>query len=250
VLLLLPLPPPAFTQSGHLLWVCRLPARYQNIYPKPPHPIPSTLSSNPAPSVSTPTETAVILHILRLIVRNQFQTSTNTFGLWKDYQYCPLQDPDAFIMPEDLYRPITSAESTIDLGWHKMEVSSPYKNKSVELVIDWQNSSSSAKSNEEINCLVYNVLHHPDFQLDELEHFNVAHENHKLDAADSEEKSPFLLSFTHANISIDIPLGSKHTSPHSFSIPRLYHYKITTLIQESFQSPISRHFHLSPFNMY
>ena len=129
-----------------------------------------------------------------------------------------------------------------------MVVSSPYKTSSVKLVIDWQNTGSSAKSNEEINRLVRDVLHHPDFQLDELEHFNAARENQKADA--TEENSPFLLSFTHANISIDVPSGSKHSAPRTISIPGLYFHKITSLIEEAFQSPLAQHFHLSPFNLY
>jgi len=118
-----------------------------------------------------------------------------------------------------------------------MVVSSPYKTNSVKLVIDWQNTGSSAKSNEEINCLVHDILHHPDFWLDELKHFNAACENWKADAA--EENLPFLLSFTHANISIDVPLGSKHSAPHMISIPGLYFRKITSLIEEAFQSPLA-----------
>jgi hypothetical protein len=233
----LPPPPPALSQLGRLLWAHRLPARYQDIYPKLPHPVPSTSSSNPTPTMSTPIETAVIPHVLRLIVQNQFRTSPNAFGLWKDYRYRPSQDPDTFILPEDLYHPNTSADSTIDPGpQREMEASSPYKTKSVELVMNWQNTSSSAKSNEEINWLVCDILHHPEFRLDKLVHFNAACENWKADTAD--EISPFLQSFTHANISIDMPLGN-HSPPCSVSIPGLYFRKLTTLIQDAFQSPIS-----------
>jgi len=117
-----------------------------------------------------------------------------------------------------------------------MEASSPYKTKSVELVMNWQNTNSSAKSNEEINWLVHDVLRHPDFQLDKLVHFNAACENRKADIAN--EISPFLQSFTYANISIDMPSGN-HSPPHSVSIPGLYFRKLTTLIQDTFQSPIS-----------
>jgi hypothetical protein len=186
--------------------------------------------------------------MLRLIVRNRFRTSTNAFGLWKDYRYCPSQDPDAIISPEDLYHTNASTSSTIIHEHHEMEVSSPYKSKSIKLVIDWKNTRSCAKSNEEINRLVRDVLHHPDFWLDDLEHFNAACENLKADA--TEENPLFLLSFTRTNISIDMPSGSKHSSPHSFSIPGLYYRKRTCLIQEAFESPISQHFHLSPFKLY
>ena len=174
----------------------------------------------------------------------------NTFGLWKDYRYRPSQDPDAFVSLEDLYRPNTSkdADTTIFPGRDDIVVCSPYKTKSIELVMNWQNTGSSMKSNEEINRLVRDVLRHPDFRPEELVHFNATRENQKADAA--EEDSPFHRSFVHANISIDVPSGIKGCSPHAVSIPGLYFRKISTLIQEAFQSPISRHFHLSPFKLY
>jgi hypothetical protein len=116
------------------------------------------------------------------------------FRLWKDYHYHPSQDPDAFILPEDLYCLNTSntADSTTVPRLHDMVVSSPspYKMNSIKLMIDWQNTGSSAKLNKEINCLICDVLCHSDFWLGELEHFNAACKNHKANAA--EEKSQFL----------------------------------------------------------
>jgi hypothetical protein len=172
------------------------------------------------------------------------------FGLWKNYQYRSSHDPDAFIAPEDLYHPNTTTNTTIipEQPASETEVFSSYLTRSVNMVLDWQNTGSSAKSNEEINRLVCNVLCHPDFRLDELENFNTACANCKADAA--EENSPFLWSFAHANITIDVPSGGKHSQPCLFSIPGLFYRKITSLIQEAFQSPLSRHFHLSPFNLY
>jgi len=200
--------------------------------------------------VSLPAETAVTPRVVRLIVRNRFQTSTNAFGLWKDYRYRPSQDPDALIAPEDLYHPNTTTITSVvpERPASETENLTPFLTKFVNMIIDWQNTGSSAKSNEEINRLVRNVLCHPDFRLEELEHFNAARANRKADAA--EEKSPFLRSFTHADITIEVPSGVKHSEPHTFSIPGLYFRKITTLIQEAFQSPLSRHFHLSPFYLY
>ena len=185
-------------------------------------------------------------------MQNRFQTNINAFGLWKDYHYRPSQDPDAFISPEDLYRANTSntADSTAVPGLRDTVVSSPspYKTNSIKLVIDWQNTGSSTKSNKEINRLVHDVLRHPDFWLGELKHFNAACKNRKANA--TKEDSPFLQSFTHANISIDVPSGSKHKAPHMVSIPGLYFRKITSLIEEAFQSPLALHFHLSPYNLY
>jgi hypothetical protein len=126
---------------------------------------------------------------------------------------------------------------------------SAYTNKSAGLLVDWQNTGSSAKSNNEINCLVHEVILHPDFRLDEVQTFNAARENQKADMA--EEKSPAMLqTFQHADIQINVPSGNKDVAPSLFSIPGLYFRKLTTLIKEAFESPLSSMFHLTPFKMY
>jgi len=179
-----------------------------------------------------------------LIIHNQFQTPANNFGLWKDYLYHPSYNPDAIVSVEDLYHPhilaILPQRVQADL-----EGASLYTNKTVELLLNWQHSGSSVKSNDELTHLVKDVLLHPKFELDELLKFNVTHENQKADTA--EEKSQFLQGFHNANIMIQVPSGSKNILPQSFSIPGLCYCKITALIQELFESPISLKFHLSPF---
>ena len=40
---------------------------------------------------------------------------------------------------------------------------SAYNNQSTALLIDWQNSGSPAKSNNEVNRLVREILLHPEF---------------------------------------------------------------------------------------
>jgi len=201
------------------------------------------------PSLEVPSDSEALIHSQRcsvsLIVFNWFQTAANNFSLWKDYLYCPSYDPDAIISIEDLYHPHMSAV----LPWRvQTEETSPYTNKSVELLLNWQNSGSSVKSNDKLNHLIKEVLSHPEFKLHELLMFNVMHRNWKADAA--KEQCQFLCGFRHANIVIEVPSGSKHIAPCLFSIPGLCYCKITTLIQESFESPISSKFHLSPFKLY
>jgi hypothetical protein len=82
------------------------------------------------------------------------------------------------VTSEDLYRPHTSTivakqaqEDSEDL---QMSV---YTNKTAGLMVDWQNTGSSVKSNNEINRLVREVILHPAFQLDDLKTFNAAREN-------------------------------------------------------------------------
>ncbi|SRR6266851_6804 len=113
-------------------------------------------------------------HSVSLIVLNQFQTAANNFGLWKDYLYRPSYDPDAIVSAEDLYHPHISAILPQRV---QKEEASLYTNKTVELLLTWQNSGSSAKSNDKLNRLVKEVLYHPEFKLDELLMFNATHEN-------------------------------------------------------------------------
>ena len=55
--------------------------------------------------------------------------------------------------------------STIIADDDRQEESSGYSSKSAELLLNWQNMGSPAKSNNEINHLLYHTLYHPDFQL-------------------------------------------------------------------------------------
>ena len=220
----------------------RLPARFQDLYPEPPLPATPALAST-----STHVPGSVNVQRVSLIVRNPFQTRTNGFGLWKEYQYRPSYDPDAFVPPEDLYRPHTSTVVP-QTSMGVPEESSLSGNRTIELLLDWQNTGSSEKSNDELDRLVHGVLLNPSFQLSQLESFKATRENRKADAA--EETSPFLQSFQCADISIEVPSGSRHIPPRMFSIPGLYYRNIVGLIKETFRSPISSRFHLVPYKLF
>jgi len=173
-----------------------------------------------------------------LLVRNPFCTRPNNFGIWKEYLYRPSYDPDAYVSAEDLYRPHTSTIISEQVQ-EDSEVSqmSVYTNKTAELVVDWQNTGSSSKSNNEINRLVHKVILHTEFRIDQLKTFNAARENQKADLADT--KSPLLQTFQHANIHISIPSGNKDITPCLVSIPGLYFRKLIVLIKEAFEkSPL------------
>jgi hypothetical protein len=165
--------------------------------------------------------------------------------------YRPSYDPDAFISVEDLYRPqiSTVAPQTDDEG-KQSEYSALYSSKSVELLLGWQNTGSSAKSNEEVNRLVREVLLHPEFQLDDLRSFNAMRENSKADVAEAQMPGPFLRSFQQADIDIEVPSGSKGVPPRTLTIPGLCYRQIVTLIKEAFDNPLSKQFHLTPFKLY
>jgi hypothetical protein len=202
--------------------------------------------STPASEPSLPE--ATVIQRVSLVVRNRFQTPTNSFGLWKDYLYRPSYDPDAFISAEDLYHPHSSVAIVSDTD--RAEVPSMYTNETTQLLLEWQNTGSFTKSNEEVTRLVHKVLLHPNFQPEHLLKFNATRENQKADAAEEQLPSRFLTSFQCTDVRINVPSGSKLVSPRTFSIPGLYYRQITTLIKESFESPIFSKFHLSPFKLF
>jgi hypothetical protein len=154
-------------------------------------------------------------------------------------------------LPEDLHHPHTSTillHEDSDLEQTE-EAASVYSNKSSKLLMNWQNSCSINKSNEETTQLVHSILLHPQFQLDDLANFNVTNENRKANKAEENNRS-FLRSFRHVSISIDVPSGSTHEASRTFSISGLYYHQITSLIKETFESPISMKFHLSPYKLF
>jgi len=151
-------------------------------------------------------------------------------------------------MPEDLYRPHVSTFAPIGGQPEINDNVSHYKNKTVQLIMDWQNTGSSIKSNEEVMRLVHDVVLHPDFSVDELKAFNATHEYWNADAA--ERESAFLRAFQEIAVEIEVPSGSKDIPPKTLSIPGLTCRKITTLIREEFKGPMFTKFHLSPFKLF
>jgi hypothetical protein len=130
-----------------------------------------------------------------------------------------LYDPDASIIPQDLYRPYISTFAPIDA---QLEINNDvlrYKNKTVQLIMDWQNTGSSIKSNEEVTHLLCDVVLHPDFTVDELLNFSVARANQNTDAAKCE--ATFLQAFHHIAVNIEVPSGDKDVPPKTLSIPGL-----------------------------
>lgn len=84
--------------------------------------------------------------------------------------YHPFYDPNVFIFAEDLYRPqshpFTAIPHSNDEGNHLD--TTLYSSKTAELLLNWQNTGSFTKSDEEINHLVQAVLLHPEFEFDAL----------------------------------------------------------------------------------
>lgn len=157
----------------------------------------------------------------------------------------PSYDPDAFVSVADLALPHPSSHS----------VESPnllpdrgYRNKSVSLLMNWQNDGDTTKSDGSINKLVNEVLLHPNFQLSDLKGFNVHRENGIADKADA--KSTLLTSFSEASVDIEVPSGDKNVPSAKFSVTGLHYRPLLSILRSVFTDPLAAKFHLSPYKMF
>jgi hypothetical protein len=107
--------------------------------PEPPRPAVQLDNAGP-PSLR-------ILPRINLIVRDTFKTIQNSFGIWREYWHRPSYDPDAFVSVADLAQPHPSSHT----------VESPnllpdrgYRNKSVSLLMNWQNDGDTTKSDSSL----------------------------------------------------------------------------------------------------
>lgn len=214
----------------------RAPARFRDILPEPPTPV-------PAPQARLPT--------VYLMVTNPLKTAANCFGLFRQYLFHPSYDPDAFVDPGDLSNltthalpppPPNSKETNRDPPW-------PFSNMSIWRLMCWMNSGSNSKSEGEVDRLVDKVLNAPDFRVEDLHNFGSHRENSRLDAAD--RTSLLDDGFQAASVTIEIPTGepSNRSAPRTYSVPGLRYRKLLNVIKAAFQEPLSSQFHFTPFSL-
>ena len=210
----------------------RRPARFRDILPEPPIPVPQ-------------------LPVVYLMVTNPLTTALNAFGLFRHYLFHPSHDPDSVVNPSDLSNlgtcappPPSSKSNEANPGppW-------PFSNMSVWRLMQWMNSRSRSKSEGEVNRLVNNVLSAPDFRTEDLQNFSACRENGHLDTAN--KASPLGDNFQVASITIQVPTGEScdSESSRSYSVPGLHYQKLLNVIKAAFRNPLSSHFHLTPFSL-
>jgi hypothetical protein len=169
--------------------------------------------------------------------------------LWREYQHCPSYDPDSAVNAKKLANLNTdNTDSSPSLLEHDPDSEPVHKNSTIESLINWQNTGSTSKSNNEVNCLVRDVLRRPGFSVEDLEGFDATRENQRLDRADA---GPLhLRAFQETSVTIDVPSGDETKPAHAVKIPGLYFRKLTGIIKDAFQSPLAPQFHFSPFKLY
>ena len=246
----LPSPPPvmpALTNAGRLQRAYRLPARYSDLQPAGPAPLPPAINLPPVPpgSYALP---RVILH-----VRNSMRTSLNDFSILREYPHRPSYDPDAFISEDNLSN--YHDQCPADLQEPALQPASsppwPFRNMSIYLMMQWMITGGNKKSVGEIDRLAKDVLGSTSFKLEDLTGFSARQENKHLDLSEKIElKNPYSQDgWVESTVQISVPTGTRDSNGRGepFSIPGLHHRPLVAVMKAALADITAHHFHFSPF---
>ena len=125
----------------------------------------------------------------------------------------------------------------------------PWANMSIWCLMSWKLTGSNQKSNEELTCLVKEVIQAPDFKIADLAKFHALTELRRL-GDEGTRVAGVSGAFSHdgwkeATLEISIPIREqrKEDCGHSFAIPGLMYRSLVSVIQIAFSEPISQWFH-------
>ena len=219
-------PEPALTKAGRPAQNYHVPQRFQDCLPEAPVTVETILPAQAAVK-------CVILH-----VRDSFRTAINRFGILWEYLHRPSYDPDAFVKPEDLANFKKPPDSTMHLLDAQPNLGFlppwPFKNTSRYLLMNWYQTGSSQKMEQELNWLVKDVIGNPEFNITDSAGFSASRENKQLDneGVVAEAHAPFLDDgWQEVAVEIDIPVPQKNTMPKRFSVPSLHHHSIMEVLR-------------------
>jgi len=179
-----PEPPPIqlLTHAGRPQRHYRLPARYEDIPPEGPAPLPPNLVPPERPTIRR-----VVLH-----VRDALRTGLNRFGLLREYLYRPSYDPDSSIPIQDLSNSMEPHVTSVDQHKECPPPPWPFTTMSVYLIMEWMITGGNQKSIAEVDRLVKEVLSHKAFSPGDLGGFSARRESRRLDAAETKQpETPF-----------------------------------------------------------
>ncbi|KAJ7053674.1 hypothetical protein C8F01DRAFT_1329290 [Mycena amicta] len=222
----------------------RRPARFRELLPERLQPI----QADP-PAQTEPTRR--VLPSVRLLVRETFDTVTNTFNLWRSYLHRPTYDPDSLLSEDDFSNQHLSEDLDPKSPPSATASAKPssYLNRSISILMGWHNNGHTTKTASQLDALVNDVLLDPDFRLADLENFSAQRAEKEADK-EAEEAFPWVKDFEAADIKIEVPSGVKDIPARPFTIPGLRYRSLVSVIKAAFADPLSLRFHLSPFKLF
>ena len=247
----LPLP---LTASGRPYRQRRIPRRFADNLPEALAPAPTHDESQPEAGVAGPARRVL------LIVRDRLVTIANSFGVWREYPHRPTIDPDGSLSLEELsnsHRVPSNLSESSPADLPVVSESSPNsehpfywpcQNATIWRVMAWLNNGKTAKSEAEATAFVETVIHASDFNKDELLGFNAHRENQRLDKALS--RAALKSQFSESSVGILVPSGDPKVPAKTFSVPGLLHRKLTSVVIDAFNDPLSHLLHFSPFKLF
>jgi Plavaka transposase len=241
------------TASGRPYRERRLPRRFTDNLPEAP--VPAALPHELQPEAEAMGSVRRVL----LIVRDRLVTAANSFGVWRDYPHRPTIDPDSLLSLEELsnsYRINSSQPPPVDSNTPSFLPESeserpfywPCPNATIWRVMAWLNNGKTTKSEAEATSFVETVIHASDFSKDDLIGFNAHRENQRLDEALS--RAALKSQFSETSVDILVPSGDSKVPAQNFSVPGLLHRKLTSVIIDAFNDPLSHLLHFSPFKLF
>lgn len=246
-----------------------LPAHIRAVHPIPPSRIPT-----PAPALPPP----ILAHVdgspapqspqrtPEVETPQVYKTKPDKFGLYRVYTYKPQRDPTnttwEATCDESLPAPPSSLPPRVPSGLKETTSFSPpvpyapFPNVTTFNLLYWQYDGSNNKSNEQINILA-KVVQEPGFNPTDLAKFDAAREGKRLDTyVEDTDGSPLSARDGWVNGSVVIHLpkekvhyASEEAAP-AFTVTGVYYRPLVDVIQNAYQQPCIKDWHIIPYEEY
>ena len=243
-------PPPIIPSHGETGWpVCRrrIPARYEDVQPEGPAPLPPDQPFPMAPGSSALPR--VILH-----VRDFMCTRQNRFGLFREYHHRPSYDPDHSLPDDELsnHHPAQPPQANCVPRVESHPPPWPFQNMSIYRLMEWMVTGGNQKSIGEVDRLAKDVLNAKDFRLKDIADFSARKENKRLDLADGADNPLSGDGWIERDIRIMVPTGQKDNEGRGwpFTVQGLQLRPLCKVIKSALVDITSQRFHFAPFKRF
>ncbi|KAI0739460.1 hypothetical protein C8Q80DRAFT_1339217 [Daedaleopsis nitida] len=210
------------------------------------------------------------------------RSSTNMFGLYREYPIKPQRDPEEKEPPlesacdpiafgvkdaHDIQPPIQNPDNASPGSSDSSSDSedsipdpppwAPFPNVSTCDMLSWQNNDSNSKSNAQINLLTRDVFQQPGFNLADLAQFDAAREAQRLDDyVDKVDGSPLsaMDGWMKSSVYVRLPkegvsFASEEEAP-IFTISDVWHRSLPQVIRSALQRPGMKTWHMIPHKLF
>ena len=116
--------------------------------------------------------------------------------------------------------------------------------------MNWYQTGSSQKTEQELNQLVKDVIGNPEFNVGDLAGFSASRKNKQLDNAGvvTEGHAPFSDNeWQEVTVEVNVPVPQKNTMPKIFPVPGLHHCSIMKVLRATWGAVMPLPFHFQSY---